>query len=78
MKKLMVIVAAMGFAVGVYAADAAKPAEAAKPAAPAVKVDDAAAAKAKAAELIKAEMVKADTNKDGKLSREEFVKGGRP
>jgi len=39
MKKLMVIVAAMGFAVGVYA-QTAKPADAAKIAAPAAKVDD--------------------------------------
>jgi hypothetical protein len=43
MKKLMVVVAAMGFAVGVYAADAVKPAAVAAPAvavaAPAVCAD---------------------------------------
>jgi hypothetical protein len=57
MKKLMVVVAAMGFAVGVYAADAAKPA---------AKVDKAAAAKA-------ADVKKADTNNDGKVTVVEYM-----
>ena len=57
MKKLMVVLAAMGFAVGVYAADAAKPA------APA---DAAAVAKA-------ADMKKADANNDGKVLIAEYI-----
>jgi uncharacterized protein (DUF2147 family) len=64
MKKLMVIVAAMGFAVGVYA-------QAAKPAAPAAKVDDAAVKAAAAAKA--AEITKADTNKDGKVTVVEYM-----
>ena len=57
MKKLMVVLAAMGFAVGVYAADAAKPA------APA---DAAAAAKA-------VDIKKADANNDGKVTVVEYM-----
>lgn len=58
MKKLMVVLAAMGFAVGVYAQDAAKPA---------AKADDKAAA-AKAADI-----KKADTNNDGKVTVVEYM-----
>ena len=53
MKKLMIVVAAMGFAVGVYAQ------------APAAKVDDAAV---KAADI-----KKADTNNDGKVTVVEYM-----
>ena len=61
MKKLMVVVAAMGFAVGVYAQDAAKPA---------AKADDAAV---KAAAAKAADVKKADANNDGKVSIEEYA-----
>ena len=62
MKKLMVVVAAMGFAVGVYAQDAAKPA---------AKADDAAVKAAAAAKA--ADIKKADANNDGKVSVEEYA-----
>jgi uncharacterized protein (DUF2147 family) len=58
MKKLMVVLAAMGFAVGVYAQ------------APAAKVDDAAA---KAAAAKAADMKKADANNDGKILIAEYI-----
>ena len=56
MKKLMVVVAAMGFAVGAYA----------QAAAPAAKVDAAAAAKV-------ADIKKADANNDGKVTVVEYM-----
>ena len=59
MKKLMVVVAAMGFAVGVYAQDAAKPA---------AKADDKAVAAAKEADI-----KKADADKDGKVTVAEYI-----
>jgi hypothetical protein len=59
MKKLMVVVAAMGFAIGVYAQ------------APAAKVDDAAVKAAAAAKAT--EITKADTNKDGKVTVIEYM-----
>ena len=83
MKKLMVVVAAMGFAVGVYAADAAKPA--APAAADAAKVADMKKAdkdndgKVTVVEymafykLDEAAAKKADLNSDGIIGVDEFV-----
>jgi hypothetical protein len=82
MKKLMVVVAAMGFAVGVYAADAAKPAAPAVDAAKAADMKKADAnndGKILIAEYIafykvdEATAKKADKNSNGIIEVDEFV-----
>ncbi len=82
MKKLMVIVAAMGFSVGVYAADAAKPAAPAVDAAKAADIKKADAnndGKVTVVEymaiykLDEAAAKKADKNSNGIIEVDEFV-----